>query len=83
MVALLELDEELEELDELLDSGEPQGSMATVWVRLLLGITIRLEPGGGVLVPEVATVAASVQEVTAMVSGLCCLGTTTVLTPGL
>lgn len=80
---LLELLELLELLLLLLDPGEPQGSMATVWVRLLLGITIMFEPGGTVLLPDWETTAASEHDVTAIVSGLCCFGMTTVLTPGL
>ena len=50
---------------------------------MLLGITIMFDPGGIVLLPDWDTTAASEQEVTAIVSGLCCLGMTTVLTPGL
>ncbi len=79
MVGELELELELELLAL---SGEPHASMATVWVRVLLGMTISLDPGGIVLAPESATTPASEHEVTAMVSGLCCLGTTTVRTPG-
>jgi hypothetical protein len=67
----------------LLEPGDPQGSIATVWVSVLLGITISFDPGGTVLLPDWETTAASEHEVTAMVSGLCCLGITTVLTPGL
>jgi hypothetical protein len=78
---LLELLDELELLE--LDPGEPQGSIATVWVSELFGITIMFEPGGTVLLPDCETTAASEHEVTAMVSGLCWLGITTVLTPGL
>jgi len=63
--------------------GDPHGSMATVWVKVLLGMTISFDPGGMVLAPEPATTAASEQEVTAIVSGLCCFGITTVRTPGL
>jgi hypothetical protein len=69
---LLEL--ELLELD-------PHGSIATVWVSVLRGITISLEPGGIVLLPDCAT-DASEHDSTASVSGLCCFGITTVLTPG-
>jgi hypothetical protein len=66
---------------ELLDELEPHGSIATVWVRVLRGITISFEPGGIVLLPDCAT-DASEQDSTASVSGLCCFGMTTVLTPG-
>jgi hypothetical protein len=62
--------------------GDPQGSMATVWVTALRGITITLEPGGTVLVADSPVTAASEQGGIAIVSGLCCLGTTTDLTPG-
>jgi len=41
------------------------------------------EPGGIVLLPDCDTTAASEHEVTAMVSGSCCLGMITLLTPGL
>ena len=78
-MALLELDE-LELLDEL--EGEPHGSTATVCVSVLLGITISFDPGGILLEPD-CTTAASEQDVTAIVSGLCCRGMTTVRTPGL
>jgi hypothetical protein len=81
LLELLEL--ELLLLLELLEPGEPHGSIATVWVNVLFGITIRLDPGGTLLVPDCETTAASEQEVTAIVSGSCCLGITTVLTPGL
>jgi hypothetical protein len=78
IVALLELLELLElELD-----GEPHGSIATVCVSVLLGITISFEPGGILLEPD-CTTGASEHEVTAIVSGLCCWGITTVRTPGL
>lgn len=50
---------------------------------MLLGITIMFDPGGTVLLPDCDTTLASEQEVTAIVSGLCCLGMTIVLTPGL
>ena len=87
IVALeLELEELLDELEEeLLDeleAGEPQGSIATVWVSVLLGITITFDPGGTLLLPDWETTAASEHEVMASVSGLCCLGMMTVLTPG-
>jgi hypothetical protein len=45
---LLEL--ELELLLEL--DGEPHGSIATVWVIVLLGITISFDPGGIWLLPD-------------------------------
>jgi hypothetical protein len=76
IASLLELLEELE-------PGEPQGSIATVCVSVLLGITSRLEPGGMVVLPDSVVCAASEHEVTAIVSGVCCLGITTVRTPGL
>jgi hypothetical protein len=79
IVALLELLDELE-LEEL--DGDPHGSTATVCVSVLLGITISFEPGGIVLEPD-CTTAASEQDVTAIVSGLCWRGMTTVRTPGL
>jgi hypothetical protein len=63
LLELLEL-----ELDEL--EGEPHGSTATVCVRVLFGITISFDPGGIVLAPD-CTTAASEQEVTAIVIGLC------------
>jgi hypothetical protein len=78
IVALLELELELEL--ELI--GEPHGSIATVWVIVLLGITMSFEPGGIVLLPD-CTTDASEHDVTAIVSGLCCWGMTTVRTPGL
>lgn len=75
---------ELELLElELAGMGVPHGSIAMVCVSELLGITISLDPGGILLLPEAVTTAASLHEVTAIVSGLCCLGTVTVLTPGL
>jgi hypothetical protein len=77
LLELLEL-----ELLELELDGEPHGSMATVCVSVLLGITISFEPGGMVLEPD-CTAEASEQEVTAIVSGLCWWGITTVRTPGL
>lgn len=78
LLELLEL-----ELEELLDpGGEPHGSIATVCVSVLFGITISFDPGGMVVAPDCETTAASEQEVTAIVNGLCCLGMTTVLTPG-
>ncbi len=81
---LLELELELELLElELLEPGEPHGSIATVWVSVLLGMENRLDPGGTVLLPDTGTAVASEHEVTAMVSGLCCLGMITVRTPGL
>jgi hypothetical protein len=76
---LLELELELLELEL---EGEPHGSIATVWVSVLLGITISFEPGGIVLLPD-CTTDASEHEVTAILSGLCCCGMTTVRTPGL
>jgi hypothetical protein len=80
IVALLEL-LELELLELELD-GEPHGSMATVCVNVLLGITISFDPGGMLLDPD-CTAVASEHDVTAIVSGLCCRGITTVRTPGL
>jgi hypothetical protein len=81
---LLEDDEEEEEDEEEEDEEvlEPHGSIATVWVKVLGGIMISFEPGGIALLPD-CTAAASEHEVTARVSGLCCLGITTVRTPGL
>ena len=73
---------ELLELELLLEPGDPHASMATVWVSVLLGMTIRFDPGGIWLLPDWDTTAASEHEVTAIVSGLCCLGITTDLTPG-
>jgi hypothetical protein len=72
---------ELELLLEL--CGDPHGSTATVWVSVLLGITISLEPGGILVLPDSATTAASEHGGTATVSALCCFGMTIVLTPGL
>lgn len=77
LLELLEL-----ELLELELDGDPHGSTATVCVSVLRGITISLEPGGMLLLPD-CTTAASEHEVTAIVSGLCCWGMTTVRTPGL
>jgi hypothetical protein len=79
IVALLELLELELELELI---GEPQGSIATVCVSVLLGITISFEPGGIALEPD-CTTGASEHEVTAIVNGLCCCGMTTVRTPGL
>jgi hypothetical protein len=74
---------ELLELELLeLELGEPHGSIATVWVSVLLGITISFEPGGIALEPD-CTTGASEHDVTAIVNGLCCCGMTTVRTPGL
>jgi hypothetical protein len=74
---------ELELLLLLLELEEdPHGSIATVWVTALRGITITLEPGGTVLVADSPVTAASEQGGIASVSGLCCLGITTALTPG-
>jgi hypothetical protein len=73
---------ELLELELLLEPGDPQASIATVWVRVLFGITISFDPGGIVVLPDWPTTAASEHEVTAIVSGLCCLGITTVRVPG-
>jgi hypothetical protein len=79
---LLELDLLLEpELLPELELAVPHGSMATVCVRALVGIVTTFDPGGILLEPD-CTVAASEHEVTASVNGLCCLGMTTVLTPG-
>jgi hypothetical protein len=79
--AWLEL--ELELLLLLLElEGDPHGSIATVWVTALRGITITLDPGGTVLVADSPVTAASEQGGIAIVSGLCCLGITTDLTPG-
>jgi hypothetical protein len=79
MVPLELLELELLELELI---GEPHGSIATVWVIVLLGITMSFEPGGIVLLPD-CTTDASEHDVTAIVSGLCCWGMTTVRTPGL
>jgi hypothetical protein len=76
VLELLELELELELI------GEPHGSIATVCVIVLLGITISFDPGGIWLEPD-CTTGASEHEVTAIVSGLCCCGMTTVRTPGL
>ncbi len=74
---------ELELLLLLLElEGDPQGSMATVWVTALRGITIMFEPGGMVLAADWPVTAASEQGGIASVSGVCCLGITTALTPG-
>jgi hypothetical protein len=62
--------------------GDPHGSIATVCVKVLFGMTIWLDPGGIELLPDVPTTAASEHDGTAINSGLCCWGTTTVLTPG-
>ena len=51
IASLLEL-ELLELLLELELMGDPHGSIATVWVNVLLGITISFEPGGIVLLPD-------------------------------
>lgn len=75
---LLELEPELLLEPEL---DVPHGSMATVCVRALVGIVTTFDPGGILLDPD-CTLAASEHEVTASVNGLCCLGMTTVLTPG-
>jgi hypothetical protein len=58
----------------LLEPGEPHGSIATVCVSVLFGITIRLDPGGTLLVPDCETTAASEHEVTAIVRGIVLLG---------
>jgi hypothetical protein len=78
--AWAELELELLLLLEL--EGDPHGSIATVWVTALRGITITLDPGGMVLVADSPVTAASEQGGIAIVSGLCCLGITTDLTPG-
>lgn len=78
--AWLELELELLLLLELED--DPQGSIATVCVTALRGITITFEPGGTVLVADSPVTAASEQGGIAIVRGLCCLGITTALTPG-
>jgi hypothetical protein len=70
IVALLLELLELELLELELDDGEPHGSIATVCVSVLLGITISFDPGGMLLEPD-WTANASEQEVTAMVIGLC------------
>jgi len=80
-IAALLLLLELELLLEL--CGDPHGSIATVCVRVLFGITTSLDPGGTLVLPDSATTAASEQGGTATVSALCCLGMTIVLTPGL
>src|SRR4029453_11257287 len=56
--------------------------IATVWVSVPLGTTTVLEPGGGPLAPVCET-AATEQGGTMTVRSLCCLGTTTVRTPGI
>jgi hypothetical protein len=61
---------------------DPHGSIATVWVTALRGISITLEPGGTVEVADSPVTAASEQGGIAIVSRLCCLGITTALTPG-
>src|SRR5436305_7967496 len=76
IASLLELLEELE-------PGDPHGSIATVCVSVLFGITSRFDPGGIVVLPDSVVCAASEQDVTAIVRGVCCLGMTTVRTPGL
>jgi hypothetical protein len=65
--------------DELLGGGH--GCTATVWVIVPCGTTIWFEPGGIFELPDCATVA-SEHGGTAMVRSLCCLGITTVRTPG-
>lgn len=82
IVTLLLLLELLELELLLLEPGEPHASMATVWVRVLFGISISFEPGGIVVLPDCDTTAASEHDVTAITSGLCCWGMTTVLVPG-
>ncbi len=76
LLLLLELEPLLE-----LELELPHGSTATVCVRALVGIVTTFDPGGILLDPD-CTVAASEHEVIASVNGLCCLGMTTVLTPG-
>jgi hypothetical protein len=61
--------------------GGMQGWMATVSVSVLFGITSWFEPGGGLVLPDWATLA-SEHGGTTIVSGLCCFGMTTVRTPG-
>src|SRR5215210_6328417 len=56
--------------------------MATVWVSVPLGTTTVFDPGGGPLAPRWET-AATEQGGTMTVRSLCCLGTTTVRTPGI
>jgi GNAT superfamily N-acetyltransferase len=74
---------ELELLLLLLElEDDPHGSIATVCVTALRGITITLEPGGTVVVAVSPVTAASEQGGIAIVSGVCCLGITTDLTPG-
>lgn len=74
---------ELELLLLLLElEDDPHGSIATVCVTALRGITTTLEPGGTVLVADSPVTAASEHGGIAIVSGLCCLGITTALTPG-
>jgi hypothetical protein len=57
--------------------------MATVCVSVLFGITTSFDPGGTRALPDSATTAASEQGGTTILNALCCLGITTVLTPGL
>jgi hypothetical protein len=80
--AIVALELELLELELLDELGDPHGSTATVSVSVLLGTTISFDPGGIVLAPD-CTTAASEQEVTAIVNGLCWCGITIVRTPGL
>jgi hypothetical protein len=69
---LLELDDPLEDM---------QGWIATVSVREPGGMTISLDPGGTVVLPDCAT-SDSEHGGTAMVSADFCLGTWTVRMPG-
>jgi hypothetical protein len=57
------------------------GWIATVSVSVLRGTTSWLDPGGMAVLPDCATLA-SEQGGTTIVSGVCCLGITTVRTPG-
>ena len=61
--------------------GGGQGCTATVCVSVPCGTTMRFEPGGICELPDCAT-CASEQGGTAIVRSPCCLGITTVRTPG-
>lgn len=79
-----ELDDPEElELELLLELLEPlwHGWIATVSLGEPAGITTWFEPGGMLVLPDWAT-EASEHGGTATVSALCCLGTSTVRTPG-
>jgi hypothetical protein len=75
-------EELLLELELLLEApAAMHGWIATVSVSELRGTTSWLDPGGMVVLPDCATLA-SEQGGTTIVSGVCCLGITTVRTPG-